>query len=363
MMNRRQHLKQYVRLGMGLGLGLGLVSGILGGSRSSGASNMKASTGDLHWQEKVFQGFGTTLWLRAAHHNTDVLEQALHAAVLRVQAIEQAMSLFNPHSELSRLNATASLRHASTDLCQILRLGRSVAQHSGGAFDVSTQPLWLVWSAWAEAHAGQERKVVSEAWRKRIAAARAKVDWRGVRVYGHEVHLQSGMALSLNGIAQGYAADQAQAVLKAHGIAHAMLDTGETALIGQSPQGPWRLGVLQASGATGMSGAQGEVRSQAGPAFWPQGRAVATSTDDQTWFTPDHQHHHIFDPRSGYSPSHWAHVTVLAPSAALADALTKVFFMCPPHDVLRLAKAWGVDALLRDKAGQWLVTPGVQRVT
>jgi len=37
----------------------------------------------------------------------------------------------------------------------------------------------------------------------------------------------------------------------------------------------------------------------------------------------------------------------------LADALTKVFFMCPPQGVERLAKAWGVDVVLQDKRGKW----------
>jgi thiamine biosynthesis lipoprotein len=44
---------------------------------------------------------------------------------------------------------------------------------------------------------------------------------------------------------------------------------------------------------------------------------------------------------------------VIAPSCALADALTKVFFICPPERVERLAKAWGVGVVLQDKRGEW----------
>jgi thiamine biosynthesis lipoprotein len=46
-------------------------------------------------------------------------------------------------------------------------------------------------------------------------------------------------------------------------------------------------------------------------------------------------------------------VSVIAPSCALADALTKVFFMSPPQRIERLAKAWGVGAVLQDKRGKW----------
>ena len=59
------------------------------------------------------------------------------------------------------------------------------------------------------------------------------------------------------------------------------------------------------------------------------------------------------NPHTGDSPTHWATVSVMAPSCALADALTKVFFMCPPHAVERLAKVWGVGVVLQDKRGEW----------
>jgi thiamine biosynthesis lipoprotein len=86
------------------------------------------------------------------------------------------------------------------------------------------------------------------------------------------------------------------------------------------------------------------------------GRAMATSSDAHTAFTPDHVHHHIFDPHTGDSPRYWSLATVIAPSCALADALTKVFFMCPPALVQRTARAWGVDVILQSKKGEWLST-------
>ena len=47
-------------------------------------------------------------------------------------------------------------------------------------------------------------------------------------------------------------------------------------------------------------------------------------------------------------------VSVLAPSCALADALTKVFFMCPPERLAQTAHAWGVAAVLQSKQGKWV---------
>ena len=89
------------------------------------------------------------------------------------------------------------------------------------------------------------------------------------------------------------------------------------------------------------------------------GRCVATSGDDETSFGADRRHHHIFDPRTGYSPPGMAGVTVAASTGALADALTKVFSVAGPEHASALAREWGVDALWIDKAGRRGATPGL----
>ncbi|OYU73196.1 MAG: hypothetical protein CFE45_37980, partial [Burkholderiales bacterium PBB5] len=122
------------------------------------------------------------------------------------------------------------------EFAAVLRLARQVSARSGGAFDATVQPLWATWQ---RAHAQRRKPTPAE-----LAAARALVDWRAVAVSDQEVRLgRAGMALTLNGIAQGYAAERTRALLQAHGIGHALLDTGEWAPIGQAPDGqPWRLG-------------------------------------------------------------------------------------------------------------------------
>jgi thiamine biosynthesis lipoprotein len=171
------------------------------------------------------------------------------------------------------------------------------------------------------------------------------VNWRAIDANPERVWLPTGFALSLNGIAQGHAADAVRRELRAMGIRDAMLDTGETAVLGQAPdRAPWRFAIE-------------DVRHEATPApviTVPDGYAAATSSDAHTTFTADRVHHHILDPRSGDSPTHWSSVTVVARSAALADGLTKVFFMLPKEQVAGAARHWGVSVALQDKAGQWL---------
>ncbi len=320
-----------------LGFGMGLAAaGTL--PALAATPQLRDAQQALSWRERVLQGFGTTLWLRAAHADAGRVELALERAVKRIRAIEAQMNLFDEGSALRRLNRSGRLERPDAQLLQVLRLSARIASDSGGAFDVTMQPLWTLWEG-----AQRESRLPSA---RELARATARVNWRAVDASPQRVLLPQGFALSLNGIAQGHAADVVRAELQALGIRNAMLDTGETAVLGQAPEGaPWRFGVEDVRNGTGGAAPVITV---------PDGYAAATSSDAHTSFSADRRHHHILDPRTGDSPTHWSSVTVVARSAALADGLTKVFFMLPKERVTTAARRWGVGVALQDKHGQWL---------
>ena len=315
MMKRRQILQ----LGMGLGLGVNA-----------------AARESLVWQERSLVGFGTTLWIKAAHSDASRLHEALDASVKAIRSVEKQMSLFDPDSALSRLNRLGELQKPDAELVSVLSLAQHVSMRSAGVFDVTMQPLWGLWSLHSQIQTLPSAKAISQ--------TRSLVNWRALTVSPEVVRFNvKGMGVSLNGIAQGYAADKVRAVLQSHGVQHALIDTGETTVLGQSSKAEDWLFAVEPSAASTVTP----------PVISPHGWALATSSDSHTVFSADHVHHHILNPLTGDSPSHWASVSVIAPSCALADALTKVFFMCPPQGVERLAKAWGVDVVLQDKRGKW----------
>jgi len=324
MMKRRQILQ----LGMGLGLGFNA-----------------AARESLVWQERSLLGFGTSLWIKAAHTDAARLQQALNESVKAIRSVEKQMSLFDPDSAVSRLNRFGELRQPNTELVSVLTLAQYMSQRSAGAFDVTMQPLWNLWSLHSQSQTLPSSKALSQ--------TRSLVNWQAMLVSPQLVRLNAkGMGVSLNGIAQGYAADKVRAVLQSHGVQHALIDTGETSLLDQSPKGDgWRF-VVEPS----------VVSNEAPQVITPGGWAVATSSDSHTSFSADHLHHHILNPYTGDSPTHWSSVSVIAPSCALADALTKVFFMCPPQRIERLAKAWGVGVVLQDKRGKWLSYQSTQKI-
>lgn len=327
-------MKRRTLLQTSLGLGLMGVCPAWAGERIQQAG--------LQWRDRALIGLGTTLSLRVAHRDPALAERALDAAVATIRHVEAQMSLFNPNSALSRLNRDGVLRDPHPDLLQILHLAQTVSQRSHGAFDVTVQPLWRVFEA-----AQREGCLPSRA---AVLQARARVSWQALELAPDRIRFtEPGMGITLNGIAQGYAADLVRLRLQAFGIEHALVNTGEWAPLGQpEAQQGWVLGV-----------ADPRDEQKLIARLLMQGRCFATSADSQTSFGSDYLNHHIFDPHTGYSPPELASVTVAARSCALADALTKVMFVAGMRRALWLTRRWQVDVLLVDKAGRWQASAGL----
>jgi len=90
-----------------------------------------------------------------------------------------------------------------------------------------------------------------------------------------------------------------------------------------------------------------------------ENRCLATSGDYETTFSDDFSRHHIFDPHTGESPGELASVSVLAPTAMSADALsTTLFVLGPERGMEMLRQCPGIDALMILKDGRRLATDG-----
>ena len=175
-----------------------------------------------------------------------------------------------------------------------------------------------------------------------IAAALPQVDWQQVSVSADRIAFgQPGMAITLNGIAQGLAADAARQALQDAGIEHALIDSGEIGSVGtHAERDHWSIGIKDPRNPATILG----VASL-------QDRCLATSGDYETTFSADFSEHHLLDPRTGHSPTELASVSIVAPTALEADALsTAVFLMGPDRGRDFVESLPHVDALFVDKA-------------
>jgi thiamine biosynthesis lipoprotein len=295
---------------------------------------VRGPAGPLRLHAAADLAFGTVVSIKVLHHDARQAELALADALAEAGKVDALMSIYRPGSEVHALNRDGRLARPGPHLLAVLNEARRLAAHTGGAFDITVQPLWDL------ARAGRSR-----------APALPLVGWQRMHIDAAGITLEPGMAITLNGIAQGYALDLARAALQARGIRHALIDTGEFGALGAAEGGrPWMLGVRDPRRETVHAGVLQMDR-----------RAVATSGDYAAAFTPDFSSHHIFDPATGASPAELAAVTVAAPSGILADGLSTAFMVMGAQRSLALAASMqGVDLVAIDKAGRRWQSPGLK---
>ncbi len=290
-------------------------------------------------------GFGTTLAISARSRDPGAARAAIGQALAEVQLIDRLMSLHRDDSQLAQLNRQGWLADPHPHLARNLAMAMELAQSTRGAFDPSVQPLW---DAYAEARP-QGRLPTEPA----IESARRRTGWQGIERARGGIRLRPGMGLTLNAVAQGYAADVAAAILRRAGVRDALIDTGEFGALGQAaPDRPWTLG-LQDPRAPGHMIA----------ALRMDGRFLVTSGDYATTFSADFANHHIIDPARGRSPLGFSCVAVAAPTGLLADGLaTSLMLLDRERGRALLAGHTGCDAVWIDKHDHLQATAGMPLV-
>lgn len=314
-----------------------LAAGAAAGLLALGANRGRKSA--LRKFQRTSAALGTKVSITVLHRSDVVSRAALDAAFAEIEMVEAVMSIYRQTSELSQLNRDGVLDRPHPYLVEVLSHSAATSRATGGAFDVTVQPLW---SLYAEARSRGQLPADAA-----VANALMLVDWRKVDVQPGRIRLDGeGMRVTLNGIAQGFAADRALAALKSRGIEHALVDAGELAPLGWNNDRPWRAGIQH----PGVEDAYAALTRL-------DGRCLATSGEYAPPFSADGRFHHIFDPHSGRSPRQVASVTIAAPSAMAADALSTACFVLGPERAATVIEGMdGVDAFFVLKNGRVLKT-------
>ncbi|GIX16151.1 MAG: FAD:protein FMN transferase [Rhodothalassiaceae bacterium] len=297
---RRRFLKEMLRVAAA-----GALAGIVG---IPPLLRELAAAGRLyHWRGLALGG-EAHLWVEAAD-----AEQAAHLVAIALaekDRLERIFSLYRPDSVLCRLNRAGDLAHPPPELVEVLSLARRVWEASGGAFDVTIQPLYAALAS-GSADDGSLRRA-----RDRIGMHRVVFD------AGRVGFTRPGMALSFNGIAQGYITDRVAAELAAAGCRNALVQFGEVRALGHAPgRAPWPVRV-------------------AGLADDALAGAPAIAVTDTAGTRIAGRYQHVLDPRTGAPVAARRALAVAAPSAALADALSTALAVLDPQAASRLLAAF-----------------------
>lgn len=270
--------------------------------------------GRVSWQGVAM---GAKAQILVDHADRAAAEECLVACRQEIDRLESLFSLYRAESAVSRLNATGRLDAPDADMLRLLSLAASVHTASGGVFDPTVQPLW---AAYARLYNGASDEAGVEL---DLPGALARTGLQYVRYDARRIAFaKPGMALTFNGIAQGYITDRIAGLLRARGYAHVLVNLGEIRAVGSQSDGEaWPVAI---------AGGNRIVSLRDG--------AIATSAALGTTFDEAGRVGHIIDPHSGDPMAQRRQVTVTAPNAALADALSTALCAAPDDaatDLLR----------------------------
>lgn len=248
----------------------------------------------------------------------DMGTQAIQDARSEIQRLESLLSRTDADSQVSQINLHAgdgTWVTVDADLSELLTRAQSITELLPGSFDITIAPVMDAWGFTKE-----EQHVPTQ---QMLDTAMDLVDSQQLLVdtEASAARLEaSGMEIDLGAIAKGFAAGQAQQVIRSTGAESAMLDLGgNVTVIGSKPDGSaWRVAVKDPQNT-----------SEYLCVLTLEDVTASTSGGYERYFEEDGvRYHHIIDPKTGYpADSGLLSVTVVSADPILADALSTALFI------------------------------------
>jgi len=249
-------------------------------------------------------------------------QAAAQAAFARIAELNRTLSDYDPASEVSRLSQApaGTAVPVSPELFTLLQRSQTLAKRSGGAFDVTLGPLVRLWresrrsGRLPESGAREQARQVSG---HALLTLDAKASTATLA--------RSGMQLDLGGIAKGFAADEALAVLRRRGFPRAMVAASGDLALGDPPVGKAGWTVELAPFGTDRGPTVALIVANAG---------VSTSGDaEQNVEIHGVRYSHLIDPATGLGRTESVAVTVIARDATTSDALATTCSLVRPEQI------------------------------
>ena len=250
--------------------------------------------------------------------------------------VNMAMSTYLPASELSRINATDSTGWitVSASLMHVLQAAREINRLTQGAFDITAGPLVNTWGFGPDrGFTVPEEQQINTALRL-VGQGKLRLDAAAPAL--KKAH--GGMHIDLSAIAKGFAVDEIAGYLDQLQLRNYLVEIGgEIRARGVNDKNrPWQIGIENP--VTGQRAVRKIIKLE--------NMAMATSGDYRNYFEQDGSSYpHTIDPRTGHPVSHGlASVTVLHPSAMLADAWATGLLVLGPERGFEMAQNNGLAA-------------------
>lgn len=255
-----------------------------------------------------------------AGRRSEAAEAAVESLDL-VDALEDQMSVYRDHSEISQINQQAGLRPVPVEprLFDLLAHAVELYHETDGAFDMTAGPLTKVWGFY------RRQGQLPEESELRQALERVGSRWLALDAGDRTIRFErAGIELNLGGIGKGHALDRAAESLTGGNVESFLLHGGQSSVLargtrarGPTDQAGWTVGIRH---PLRPDRRLGEVRLH--------DCALGTSgTGTQFFHHRGKRYGHILDPRTGWPAEGMLSSTAITSCAATADALSTAFYV------------------------------------
>ena len=278
-----------------------------------------------------------------AGQETGATEVALEALDL-VEELEEQLSWFRDSSELSRINRSAASEAIPVEarLFALLQDAVTISEQTRGAFDLTASPLWKLWGF----HRREGKHPTPADVQTALEAVGTR--WLALDTRSNTIGFErAGIEITLGAIGKGYALDRCAELLRDKDIDHFLIHGGRSSMLARG----CRSAVEAADGWT-VALRHPLRHDQRLAEITLRDRALGTSgSGNQFFHFAGKRYGHVIDPRTGYPADGVLSATVLAPTAAQADAFATAFFVMGVDETLRFCRT-------RPDLGVLLVCPG-----
>jgi thiamine biosynthesis lipoprotein len=262
--------------------------------------------------------------------------EAAVAALDLIESLEDQLTVYRDHSEVMQINRLAGQGPVIVEprLYALFQHAARLYEQTSGAFDITAGPLAKVWGFYR-----RQGAIPADA---DLAAALACVGMNHVELDDETRTIEftkPGMEINLGAIGKGYALDRAAELLVAAGVENFLLHGGASSVLGRGTRNPgpdvepppgsclltpscsWQIGIGDPQ-RPGERLAFVDLRD----------RAIGTSgAAYQSFRHQGRRYGHIIDPRTGRPAEGVLSATVVAPTAAEADALSTALYVLGPE--------------------------------
>ncbi|BCZ44477.1 FAD:protein FMN transferase [Clostridium gelidum] len=251
--------------------------------------------------------------------------EAIDAAFIRIDEIEQMASATIESSDISKINQAAGKEYANVhpEVIKMLKTAVKYSKLSNGAFDITIGPIIKLWGIGTD----NERVPTDEEIKSKLPL----VGYNNISINDEDNSvklLKEGMSIDLGGIAKEFAADEVIKVFEKYGVKSAIISLGGSSIytLGQKSDGtPWSVGIKHPRNNSNQDYLGVISLSQ---------QAISTSGDYERFFMKDDKrYHHILNPATGYPTDNGVMSDTIVVDSnipdcnMLSDILTKTVFV------------------------------------